>query len=778
MRPGGGEFCCSGCARVHEVLSGLDEHAGQAYLEAARRLGIVPGGDESPAPNEPLPPDPEAEREERFFVDGMMCPSCAWVVEQLLGSQPGVRAARFEFLSGAGTLRYDLRQTSATALHGLLAPLGYELRRVEDEQKSRLGRGLTFRFVAAAVITMNLMSLAVLRYAHDLGWMDQAPRFLLWTEFVLCLPVMWLGWVPAVRRAVSSLRARRPGMDVLIALSVGAAFVLSVAALLASSDQVYFETAAGLVTVSLLGRMIEARLRERAFRETAALMRLESSRVRVPGPDGADAYRPVSEVARGDRVLLRADEIVPFDGVAEGELVHVSEAVLTGEPAPIAKRAGDPVVAGSLVLDGELCLSVTRSHSETALRRIVREIEQSLQQSESRLQSADVLASWFVPLVVLVALGAWFARLGAFGLAQGLSAAGWFPSVAVLAVACPCAFSLAGVAAVAAATGALARRGTLVRDSGALERIGRVQTVIFDKTGTLTEGRLEVERIVWTEGERTDWLPVVLALEAGATHPVARSIHAHLTALQIEPTKLTGPVEDVPGRGRATMLDGRRVAVGARGLFPDAPSPAGAADRQTLVWFGFCDEPAGCLLLGDVLRGDAPETVHQLQRLGLAVEILTGDRQPVADQVRAALGARAARGGVSLEEKVTLVGRRAAGGEPILYVGDGTNDALAMREATASVSLACSTDEALTAASFVATHGRLTDVPLLVLTGRKLARVVRTNYLWAFGFNGLFVPVAAAGWLTPLLAMLLMVLSSATVLTNSLRLRSLPPSTG
>lgn len=775
MRAGGGEFCCSGCARVHEVLSGLDERAGQAYLEAARRLGIVPGGDEAPAPTEALPPDPEAEREERFFVDGMVCPSCAWVVEQLLGSQPGVRSARFEFLSGAGTLRYDLRQTSAAALHGLLAPLGYELRRVEDEQKSQLGRGLTFRFVAAAVITMNLMSLAVLRYAHDLGWMDPAPGFLLWTELVLCLPVLWLGWVPAVRRAVSSLRARRPGMDVLITLSVGAAFVLSVAALLADSDQVYFETAAGLVTISLLGRMIEARLRERAFRETAALMRLESSRVRVPGPDGADAYRPVSEVARGDQVLLRADEIVPFDGVAEGALVHVSEAVLTGEPAPIAKRPGDPVVAGSLVLDGELCLSVTRAHSETALRRIVREIEQSLQQSESRLQSADVLASWFVPLVVLVALGAWLARLGAFGPAQALSAAGWFPSVAVLAVACPCAFSLAGVAAVAAATGALARRGTLVRDSGALERIGRVQTAIFDKTGTLTEGRLEVERIVWTEGERSDWLPVVLALEAGATHPVARAIQVHLATLQIEPAELTGPVEDVPGRGRASALDGRRIAVGARGLFPDAPSPAGAADRQTLVWFGFCDEPAGCLLLGDILRGDAPETVHHLQRLGLTVEILTGDRQPVADQVRAALGARAARGGVSLEEKVALVGQRAAGGERILYVGDGTNDALAMREATASVSLACSTDEALTAASFVATHGRLTDVPLLVLTGRKLARVVRTNYLWAFGFNGLFIPVAAAGWLTPLMAMLLMVLSSTAVLTNSLRLRSVPP---
>jgi Cu2+-exporting ATPase len=750
---------------VYDVLRGLPEDAGRHYLEAARRLGIIPGADPRAPPDAVYPADPAAEREERFRIEGLVCPSCVWVAERVLLARAGVLDARFDFLTGSGVVRYDLRRASSDALARWLKPLGYCLSRLEHPAQGSLSRRLTFEFVATGVITMNLMSLSAVRYAGDLGWIQSVPSFLPWLELALCVPVMVLGWLPGARRALAGIGQRRLNMDCLIALSAGAAFALSCAALVTGHGDIYFETAAGLVTVALLSRMVEARLRQSALRETAALMRLDVVRVRVPGPAGEDTYRSVDDVGPGDAVLLRTGEVVPFDGEVVNGHAHVSEAVITGEPTPLRKTTGELVTAGSQVVEGLLHLRVHRRYDETRLRRIAESLRESLAHAEGRLRSADAIAAWFVPAVVIIAVGVWAGRLVLHGPSYALSAPGWFPSVAVLAVACPCAFSLAGAAASTAAVFTLLRRGFLVQNPTELEALARVSTFVFDKTGTLTEGRLEVEALCWHGAPQTELLPRVAGAEQDVTHPVGRAIREYLRDQSVQAAPLHA--EDVAGLGRRTS----DLAVGAAGLFQQVFGPPDATNRHTLVWFGPPSGAAGCFLIADTVRTGARDAVAGLQALGLRVELLSGDRQEVCDWVGAAVGADSVSGGVELRDKVTLIADRSRAGERIAYVGDGTNDALAMREAAAAVAVAGSTDEALTASGIVMRHGRLVELVALVRTARKLARVVRGNFAWAFVFNASFIPVAALGWLRPLFAMLLMLMSSSAVLLNSLRMK-------
>ncbi|HEX7599667.1 MAG TPA: HAD-IC family P-type ATPase, partial [Polyangia bacterium] len=369
----------------------------------------------------------------------------------------------------------------------------------------------------------------------------------------------------------------------------------------------------------------------------------------------------------------------------------------------------------------------------------------------------------------------WMGRLALHGMDFALSAAGWFPSVAVLAVACPCAFSLAGATAVMAATWSLLGRGFLVRDPGQLQRLPKGTTVVFDKTRTLTEGELGLVALSWRDRNRDELLPLVLAAEQHSAHPVAQALRGWLAERGVEPAQLSASVEDLPGQGRRLRLPQGLFLVGSSSLFPERFKIANLPASHTLVWFGHAGRAEGCFQLTDRLRAGAAEMVQRLHQGGLRVELLSGDRQEVCDHLAAELGADRATGEATLEAKVRHVQNLRENGQRVVYVGDGTNDALAMSEASVSVAIAGSTDEALSASGLVMLHARLESLPELFATARRLHRVVRENYLWALGFNGLFVPVAAMGLLTPLAAMLLMLLSSTSVLLNSLRLRRPTP---
>jgi len=759
-------FCCAGCERVHEVLSHLDDSARGAYVKAARRMGIVPAGPDGEAPpsaDRPLPADPSALCEERFALEGMACPSCAWVAEQVLASQRGVEQVEADFFSGTARVAIDLRLTSADQLRSLLAPLGYRLRPLGDEARSTLSRSATLRFVVAAVITMNIMGLASVRYFEGHGYLDHAPEFLVWLELALTVPVLVIGWLPILRRALAALAGRRVTADLLIGTAVGAAAALSVAALLTGRDDIYLETCAGLVTITLLSQMIEAHLRSRAFGRLAGLLRMKVTRARrLAG--GEIEYARIDDIGPGDLVVFEPGETIPFDGLVRGGAVHISEAVLTGEPRPIERVVGDTVLAGSALVEGRLELAVVRRYDQTRLHGITESLAESLGRAETRLRSADRISRWFVPAVLLVAVGAWLARLLLFGLDHALSADGWFPSVAVLAVACPCAFSLAGISAITAATGNLLGRGILVKEPAQLDRLAEITRVVFDKTGTLTEGRMNVERLVWRDAPREELLPLLLAVEQGSAHPAAHAIRASLGELDGADLE----VRDLPGQGRTAAVDGGTFAVGSAALFADRFAVAGMGAGHSAVWFGFDGVAVGCFLLTDTIREETPAAVAGLGAMGLELELLSGDRQAVTEKVAAEVGIAEAHGDLTIEDKVAAV-KGSAGS--IAFVGDGTNDALAMAASDVSVAVAGSTDEALSAAGFVALSPGPRELPGLFALGKKLRRVIRANYVWAFAFNTLFIPIAAAGKLVPLAAMALMLVSSAAVLLNSLRVR-------
>ena len=760
-------FCCEGCARVHEVLAQLPAERHAAYVAAARRLGLVPEADGPPARLEPtpsLPPDRAAEKEQRFRVAGLSCPSCSWVAEQILRSERGVLAARVDFFTSAAAIRYDLRRTSPDGLRELLAPLGYGLEPWVEARAERSSRSTTLAFVASAVITMNLMSLATARYFERLGLIDAVPQKLEWVELALVLPVLWIGFVPMVRRAWAGLRRGTATMELLLAIGVGAAFVLSCAGVVLARPDVYFETCAGLVTIHLLSRMVEARLRDRAAAELGSLLHLPVTRVRRVAPTGQLEFSTVDGVATGDRLRFEVGDVVPFDGtVAEGRApVMMSEAVLTGEPAPVAKALGSSVIAGSAVVEGPLELCVTRRYQDTRLHQVACSIAEGLRRAESTLRSADRVSTAFVPAVLLCALAVWLGRWWLGGWAVARSAEGWLPSIAVLAVACPCAFSLAGVSAITAATALLLRKGVLVREPAQLERLHRVSRVVLDKTGTLTSATMRVERLAWRETEHAELLPAVLAAEHGASHPVAEAIGAYLRAERRITAELPAPEpQALLGMGRRLTLPQAELAVGSARLFRDPFVPAELAARHTAVWFGLDGRAEGCFLLSDPLASGAAAAVAALRGAGLELELVSGDRPETTEWAASELGIATAQGGLSLDDKVALVRQRRAGGDEVGFVGDGTNDALAMSEASVSIAVARASDEALGASGFVLLGGKLGALPTLFTVGRKLRRVVVQNYLWAFGFNLAFVPVAA---------MALMLLSSTAVLLNSLRM--------
>ena len=767
-----GEFCCGGCARVHSVLAGLDPEAAATYFRAAQRLGIIPTEGDLPAPEpEPeIPVDPAAMRSERFSLRGQSCPSCAWVIEEVLRSHPGVAEAEASFFTDSALVRYDMRQTSPDQLDSLLGRLGYRLSKLEDSERISASRAVTYRFIGCAIITMNIMSLASLRYFEETGAVGSMPGWLPFLELALLVPVLWLGYLPVLARSGAALRRGAMTMDTLIALSVAAVLALSLAALTSGRDGLYFETCAGLITIALLGRMVEARMRDRSSAHVTQLMRLPIVRVRRIDGD-SESYVATDAIGPGDLVGFAAGEVVPFDGVVDSDSALVSESVLTGEPEPIDKGVGDSITAGSTVIEGELRLRVSAAYAKTELKSIIDAVELALRRQESRMRSADRLAAWFTPAVVGVALAGWLVRMFVYGKGYAMSADGWFPSVSVMAVACPCAFSLAGVSAMTAAVAALLRSGVVVTDLAQLEDIHQLRRLVFDKTGTLTEGEMGVDELIWFAEPEPDLPAQLFAAEVGSRHPVARAICEHLLRERTAAREAGAEASDIPG-GRELEVDGRRLRLGSQALFTSAALPAAARQHHTVVWFGYDGAAAGCFLLSDRIRKEARAILAALAASGCEADLVSGDRAEVATWVADQLGITRHRGGVSLEEKRTHIAeldRAVPGG--VAYIGDGTNDALAMGEARVSIAVGRASDEALRASGIVLTSGDLRALPGLIDLGRFLHKVVRNNYLWALLFNAVFIPIALAGYLTPFTAMLLMLASSVIVLGNSLRLR-------
>jgi Cu+-exporting ATPase len=654
-------------------------------------------------------------------------------------------------------------------------------------------RDMTRRTLAAAALTLPVFALAMTPMLPGVNFGHTFATWANWVSLALTAPVVfWMGW-PVFERAWVALRHRTANMFTLIALGTAAAWGFSAAAVLAPELfpagfrdahghlPVYFEAAAVIVTLVLLGQVLELRARRSTGDAIRALLGLRPDTARRVNADGTEADVPLADVRAGDRLRVRPGGNVPVDGTVSDGSSPVDESMLTGEPVPVVKQPGDAVTGGTRVTTGTFVMTATAVGEDTVLARIVRLVADA-QRTRAPLQSlADRVAAWFVPAVVLVAVVT-FILWALFGPPPALAFA-LVNAVAVLIIACPCALGLATPVSVTVGVGRGAREGILIRTADVLERLAAIDTVVIDKTGTLTEGKPALVSIIPAAGfDENRLVMLAAALEAGSEHPLAAAIvHA---ARGVGLPKVES-FEAVSGKGIRGRVDGLEVLVGtADFLALDLGPLAARAEElrragQTAVFVAAAGKPAGILGLADPVKPTAAEAVRRLRAAGVRVVMLTGDARATADAVARQVGIDEVHASVPPEGKAAVVQRLKAEGRRVAMAGDGINDAPALAAADVGIAMGTGTDVAVEAAGVTLVKGDLLGIAKARALGRATVANIRQNLAFAFAYNLLGVPVAAGVLypffgvlLSPMLAAAAMSLSSVSVIGNALRLRA------
>lgn len=655
-------------------------------------------------------------------------------------------------------------------------------------------RDMTRRFWIALALTLPVFVFAMapmipsVRFPH---WLMDANN---WIGLVLSTPVVfWAGW-PFFVRAAQAFRHRTANMFTLIALGSATAWVYSLVATVAPGlfpesflkhglIETYFEAAAVIVTLVLLGQVLELRARRKTGDAIRALLQLAPTTARRVDASGNETDVPLADVPVGDRLRVRPGEKVPVDGtIAEGSSA-VDESMLTGEPMPVTKRAGDEVIGGTVNTTGSFLMMATKVGVETVLARIVALVA-AAQRSRAPVQKlADMVAAWFVPAVVLVAVIT-FAVWLAFGPDPAFAFA-LINAVAVLIIACPCALGLATPMAVMVGVGRGASLGVLIRSADVLERMEKVDTVVVDKTGTLTEGRPRLVAIRPASGvSEQELLSLAAGLEQGSEHPLAAAIVAGAKERGIEPAVTEG-FDSIPGKGVRARVNGRDVALGNRAMMETAGIADVAQDAdelrrvgQTVIFVAMDRKFAGLLGIADPIKSSTPEAVGQLHAAGVRVVMLTGDSRATAEAVAKQLGIDQVHAEVLPEAKVEAVRRLQSEGRVVAMAGDGVNDAPALAAADVGIAMGTGTDVAMKSAAVTLVKGDLRGIARAQNLSRATMRSIRQNLFLAFAYNTIGVPIAAGVLypifgllLSPMIAAAAMSLSSVSVITNALRLR-------
>jgi Cu+-exporting ATPase len=608
---------------------------------------------------------------------------------------------------------------------------------------------------------------------------------MLWMDFpfrayvlaALSLPVWAVAGWQFHRAAIKNALHLSADMNTLVSLGTTAAMVYSLYAVLTEGAmaETYFEVAAVIVTLILLGRFLEARARGRTSEAIRRLVNLQPRTATVVR-NGIEVHIPAQEVLPGDLVVVRPGEKIPVDGVVvEGETA-VDESMLTGESMPVEKRPGDLVVGATLNGQGMIRLRATRVGRQTVLAQIVRLVEEA-QGSKAPIQAlVDRVAGIFVPVVVVIAL---------------LTFAVWWPisgdvveamlnAIAVLVIACPCAMGLATPTAIMVGTGRGAEKGVLIKGGAALEQANRITTVLLDKTGTITQGKPALTDVVPLNGfAREDMLELAAAAESGSEHPLGRAIVEAVNGA-IPPTHAVSGFRSIPGQGVTALVSGHRVLVGKPSLLQsegiatdDAVAVMDRLEQQgkTAMVVAIGERVAGVLGLADTIKPESPSVVAELKAMGLDVAMVTGDNRRTAEAIAAQAGIERVFAEVSPAHKADVVKQLQQEGKVVAMVGDGINDAPALAQADLGIAIGTGTDVAIAASDITLMSGNLRGVVEAIVLSRKTVGTIRWNLFWAFIYNTLGIPLAALGLLNPIIAAAAMAMSSVFVVTNSLRLR-------
>lgn len=732
---GGGPFCCEGCGLAEAIISGAGLQRYYAERTApAPRPAPIPG-----LAALPVTALADGTVECSLAVDGLRCASCVWVTEKVLERAPGVVSARVSYGSGRARIVFDPAVTDVAAVAGRIAALGYLPRSAADRAVAPVDSDLLVRLGVAAFCGANVMAASASLYSGWFDGMDERFEALFqWTSLLLATPAALWCAQPFFAGALQGLRSRVLHMDLPIALGIVVMYASGVVATILGHDA-YFDSLTMLVALLLAGRVLEARGR-RFAREAAESLAASLPRVarRVTGT-GIETVA-TSELVVGDRLDVGAGEEIGADGVVHSGGAHVRMALLTGESEPVGVRPGDRVYAGAIVADGALRVRVEAVGGRTLVDRMGEELR-SAADRPAVTGLPDRIAPWFTAATLVIATG----TFAGWALVGGLTAA-VPPTVAVLVVACPCALALAQPLAIASGLGAAARRGILLRSGDALLRLAEIDTVILDKTGTVTAG----EPVVCDADDGI--LRLAAGVERYSVHPIARAIVDEAIARGI-PLPVATDVVETPGVGITGRVDGRLVQIRAAG--PGEVIVAG-------------EDRIGTIHLRDVVRVDAGRTVAGLHAAGLAVEMCSGDHPAVAARIAGDVGIRTVHAGVDPTGKRELVAARRGAGRHVLFAGDGLNDGPALAVADVGVAMGTGAASSVLVADGVVAERTIAPVLTAIRAGRATRDVVRRNLQRSLTYNALAVAAAASGLVNPLVAALLMPLSSAMVLWGAL----------
>ncbi|MCL9799544.1 heavy metal translocating P-type ATPase [Pseudomonas sp. AKS31] len=771
------EFCCPGCQAVAEtiVAGGLEsyyQHRSEASanpealpVQLTDELALYDRADVQ----QPFVRHEGDLAETTLLMEGISCAACGWLIEKHLRTLPAVAEARLNLSNHRLHVRWadaqlPLSQVLAELRHIGYAAHPYQADRASEQLASENRLALRQLGVAGLLWFQAMMATMATWPEFNIDLSPELHTILRWVALFLTTPIVFYSCAPFFKGAMRDLRTRHLTMDVSVSLAIGSAYIAGIWTSITGVGELYFDAVGMFALFLLAGRYLERRARERTAAATAQLVNLLPASCLRLDNDGQSERILLSELRLGERILVQAGSILPADGKIIDGQSSIDESLLTGEYLPQPRSLGDSVTAGTLNVEGALTVEVQALGQDTRLSAIVRLLDRAQAEKPRLAEIADRAAQWFLLLSLIAA-----AVIGLLWWELDSSRAFWIV-LAMLVATCPCALSLATPTALTAATGTLHKLGLLLTRGHVLEGLNQIDTVIFDKTGTLTEGRL-VLRSIRPLGARDsdECLSLAAALENRSEHPIARAFgRAPLAAEEVHSS---------PGLGLEGLVNGQRLRIGQADFVcalsgasaPDMPNEAG----QWLL-LGDTQGPLAWFVLDDRLRDDAPALLAACKARGWRTLLLSGDSSPMVASVAAELGIDEARGGLRPDDKLQVLRQLHKEGRKVLMLGDGVNDVPVLAAADISVAMGSATDLAKTSADAVLLSNRLDALVQAFTLARRTRRVIIENLLWAALYNGLMLPFAALGWITPVWAAVGMSISSLTVVLNALRLTRLP----